>query len=186
MAPVYYETHCRDCHPLKLETEKLPHVAPDALRDFLRSRMAKKGATGDALGEKVTEAEIPVYTSDPDGCMKCHKTDLGPDFPTLPPTVVRTGIRTGIPGEEGEPRRWFSHSQFNHETHRELICVDCHIGATSSKDTADLLLPGKAICLKCHSESGGVSSDCATCHRFHDRTKTRAGEGRLHIGEVVR
>jgi len=186
MAPIYYETHCRDCHPLKLDGEKLPHVAPDALRDFLRSRLSKKGAAGDALGEKMTEAEIPVYTSDPDGCMKCHKTDLGADFPTSPPVVARTGVRTGGPGQEGAPRRWFDHSMFNHETHRELRCVECHAGAETSKLTSDLLMPGLAVCLKCHSEPGGVSFACVTCHRFHDRTAARSGEGRLQIRDVVR
>jgi len=186
MAPLYYETHCRDCHPLKLENEKLPHVAPDVLRDFLRSRLSKKGASGDALTEKVTEAEIPVYTSDPDGCMKCHKTDLGSDFPTSPPTVARTGVRPGPPGQEGQPRHWFSHSLFNHASHRELRCAECHGGAEASRETSDLLMPGQAVCLRCHSTPGGVSFACVTCHQFHDRTSLRPGEGRLQIRDVVK
>jgi hypothetical protein len=186
MAPVLYEAHCRDCHPLKTDGDKMPHVAPDLLRDFLRSRAAKKGAAGDALTEKLTEAEIPVYTSDPDGCMKCHKTDLGSDFPNSPPVVTRTGIRSSAPGQENLPRHWFSHSLFNHDTHRELVCVDCHQGVTMSKETSDLLQPGRQVCLKCHSDAGAVSSACVTCHRFHDRTLDHPRDGRLHIGDVVR
>jgi hypothetical protein len=186
MAPVLYEAHCRDCHPLKTDGDKMPHVAPDLLRDFLRSRAAKKGAAGDALTEKLTEAEIPVYTSDPDGCMKCHKTDLGSDFPNSPPVVTRTGIRSSAPGQENLPRHWFSHSFFNHDTHRELVCVDCHQGVTMSKETSDLLQPGLQVCLKCHSAAGAVSSACVTCHRFHDRTLDHPRDGRLHIGDVVR
>ncbi|HLY09764.1 MAG TPA: cytochrome c3 family protein [Planctomycetota bacterium] len=186
MAPISYETHCRDCHPLKLETEKMPHVAPDVLRDFLRSRFAKKGAAGDALAEKLTEAEVPIYTSDPDGCMKCHKTDLGSDFPASPPAVARTGIRPGPPGQEGEPRHWFLHSVFNHDLHRELRCVECHAGAPASRETADLLLPGQGVCLQCHSRQGGVAFTCVTCHQFHDHTKERTGEGRLQIRDVIR
>lgn len=186
MAPVYYETHCRDCHPIKSDGEKLPHISADALRDFFRSRAAKKGAAGDALGEKVAEAEIPVYTSDPDGCMKCHKTDLGADFPNSPPVVARTGVRTGGPGQEGAPRRWFEHSLFNHETHRELRCAECHLGVDTSKLTSDLLMPNQAVCLKCHSTPGAVSSACVTCHRFHDRAALRPGEGRLQIRDVVK
>lgn len=186
MAPIYYETHCRDCHPLKIDAEKLPHIAPDALRDFLRSRFAKSGAKGDGLTEKLSEAEIPIYTSDPDGCMKCHKTDLGSDFPTSTPVVTRTGVRTGPPGQEGAPRRWFAHAVFNHETHRELRCAECHAGAETSKNTSDLLMPGQAVCLKCHSEQGAVSFACVTCHQFHDRATPRAGEGRLQIKDVVK
>ncbi len=186
MAPIYYESHCRDCHPLKLESEKMPHVASDVLRDFLRSRLAKKGAAGDALAEKVTETEIPIYTSDPDGCMKCHKTDLGAEFPATPPLVAPTGLRRGPPGQEGTPRRWFLHSTFNHETHRELRCVECHAGVGESRKTSDLLMPSRDVCLKCHSEAGGVSFTCVTCHRFHDRSKERTVEGRLRIPDVVK
>jgi hypothetical protein len=186
MAPISYETHCRDCHPLKLDSEKMPHVAPDVLRDFLRSRLSKKGAAGDGLTEKLTEAEIPVYTSDPDGCMKCHKTDLGSDFPTSPPTVARTGIRPVPPAPEGAPRHWYTHSFFSHAAHRELRCAECHAGAEASKLTADLLMPGQAVCLKCHSTAGGVSFACVTCHQFHDRTDVRSGEGRLQIRDVVK
>ena len=148
--------------------------------------MAKKGSAGDALNEKVMEAEIPIYTSDPDGCMKCHKTDLGSDFPAAPPVVAPTGIRVGGPGQEGAPRRWFLHASFNHETHRELRCAECHAGADASKLTSDLLMPSLAVCAKCHGAQGGVPSTCVTCHRFHDRTRERPGEGRLQIKDVVK
>lgn len=185
MAPVHYESHCRDCHPLKLKDERVPHEAPDTIRDFLRSRLARGGAGGEKLDEQTTDAEIPLYTSDPDGCMKCHKTDLGAEFPARPPVVARTGLRPGPPGREGTPRRWYVHSFFNHETHRELGCTECH-AADGSKLTADVLLPSRAACLKCHGPAGGVSSTCVTCHRFHDRSRERAGEGRLRIGEVVK
>ncbi len=184
-APVLYETHCRDCHPLKLKDAPVPHVAPDAVRDFLRSRLAKGGAGGDALAGQVTEAEVPLYTSDPDGCMKCHKTDLGDKFPDVPPVVARTGLRPGLPGREGTPRRWFVHAVFNHETHRELRCTECH-AARESKLTADLLMPSRAACLKCHSAAGGVSTACATCHTFHDKARERTSEGTLRIGDVVK
>lgn len=184
MAPLHYETHCRDCHALKLKDQKVPHEAPDVVRDFLRSRLSKEGKGGDALAEQVTEAEIPLYTSDPDGCMKCHKTDLGADFPASPPVVARTGLRRGPPGQDGEPRRWFVHSFFSHETHRELRCLECHAGADTSRLTADLLLPSQALCLKCHSPAGGVPDGCSTCHVFHDRSRARAGEGPLRIRDV--
>jgi predicted CXXCH cytochrome family protein len=185
MAPVHYESHCRDCHPLKLKDERVPHVAPDAIRDFLRSRLARGGAAGEKLEEQTTEAEIPLYTSDPDGCMKCHKTDLGSDFPAKPPAVARTGIRTGPPGREGEPRRWFVHSFFDHGTHRELRCTECH-AAEGSKLTSDVLLPSRGLCLNCHSASGGAGTACVSCHRFHERPPGGAAEGRLRIGEVIR
>jgi hypothetical protein len=179
-APVNYEAHCRDCHPLKLKEAPVPHETPDRVRDFLRSRLAKDGKGGDALAEQVTEAEIPLFSSDPDGCMKCHKTDLGADFPVAAPVVTRTGI------PKGAPRRWFIHSTFNHETHRELRCTECHGAAETSKFSADVLMPPRELCAKCHSPSGGVPSTCVTCHLFHDKSRERSPEGRLKIGDVMK
>jgi hypothetical protein len=170
--------------PSSSRTSGCPTWGPEELRDFLRSRLSKGGKGGDALSEQVTEAEIPLYTSDPDGCMKCHKTDLGADFPASPPVVARTGLRRGPPGEEGQPRHWFVHSFFNHNTHRELRCLECHAQAETSRLTADLLLPSQALCLKCHSPSGGVPYACVTCHLFHDKSRLRTAEGSLRIQEV--
>ncbi|HXX94345.1 MAG TPA: cytochrome c3 family protein [Planctomycetota bacterium] len=186
MAPILYERHCAECHPLKLKDDRVPHRSPDVVRDFLRSRLAQGGKGGDPLAELVTEAEIPIYTSDPDGCMKCHKTDLGPNFPATAPVVTPTGLRPGAPGDEGAPRRWFLHSKFDHRAHQELRCLECHGAADSSRLTADVLMPSQALCLRCHGPSGGAASTCATCHLYHDRTREGAAEGRLRIPEVLK
>jgi hypothetical protein len=186
MAPLLYEKHCMDCHALRFRDERVPHRPPDVVRDFLRSRLAQAGKGGEALAELVTEAEIPIYTSDPDGCMKCHKTDLGANFPASPPVVSPTGLRPGPPGEEGSPRRWFVHSRFDHGAHRELRCLECHAGAESSRLTADVLLPSQTQCIRCHGPSGGVAFTCATCHLYHGPSRERPAEGRLRIGDVVK
>jgi hypothetical protein len=183
MAPLLYETHCMDCHAVKLKDEHVPHRAPDVVRDFLRSRLAATAKGPDALAEQVTEAEIPLYTSDPDGCMKCHKTDLGPNFPAAPPVVSRTGLR---PGTDGAPRRWFAHATFNHEAHRELRCLECHAAADGSRLTSDVLMPSQGLCVRCHGPAGGVAYTCATCHLYHDKSRERPAEGRLRVGDVVK
>jgi hypothetical protein len=186
MAPIRYDSACSDCHPIRWKSERAPHVAPPVLRDFLRSRIAAGGASGTALAEQVTEAEIPLYTSDPDGCMKCHKTDLGSAFPDGPPVVTPTGFYGKAAEPEGSPRRWFPQSTFNHATHRELTCGECHAEASTSQLTSDLLLPGRAICLRCHSQPGGATTACVTCHRFHDRALAPVGDGRLQVGDMLR
>jgi hypothetical protein len=188
MAPVHFESHCRDCHGMSFKGEKLPHVTPQEVRDFLRSRLAKEKLTADDLAVQVNvEAETQVYESDPNSCQKCHKVDRGDVSPEAPPPALkRTGLRPGGPGREGTPRRWFVHSTFDHGTHRELRCTECHAGAETSKLTSDLLLPTQASCLRCHSPQGGVSAACVTCHTFHDKSRDRAGDGRLRIGEVVK
>jgi hypothetical protein len=186
MAPVRYESHCADCHPIKFKEGRVPHEAPDVVRDFLRSRLALAGAAGDKLADQLAEAEIPLYTSDPDGCMKCHKTDLGSDFPGKPPAVAPTGMRQSGPSDSSRPRRWLIHSRFDHGTHRELRCAECHGGAETSRLTADVLLPSQSVCVKCHSPAGGVPSACVTCHLYHDKSRERTAEGQLKIKDVVK
>lgn len=186
MAPILYEKHCMDCHGLKIGDEAVPHEEPREIRDFLRSLLAAKGKGGDELADEVAEAEIPLYTSDPSGCMKCHASDLGDDFPAKPPVVARTGLRPGPIGDEGRPRRWMAHAFFNHDTHRTLRCVECHAGADKSAKTSDVLMPRKDACVACHGARGGVISTCVTCHTYHDKTKPRSEASRLGIGDVLK
>jgi hypothetical protein len=188
MAPIHYESHCIDCHALKLEGQPVPHEAPNVVRDFLRSRLAVKGKGGEDLAVQVIEVESPIYTSDTVNCGKCHQVKDADDPLVAPPAVVRTGLRPGPAGNDGAPRRWFGQAFFNHDTHRTLRCLECHGGAETSKDTADLLMPAKAACLRCHAPSpaGGVASACSTCHTYHDKTRQRPADGRLNIGEVLK
>jgi hypothetical protein len=64
--------------------------------------------------------------------------------------------------------RWLPRAQFNHAKHSAVGCAQCH-QAAASRDTADILLPGKNSCVACHSASGGVSDSCATCHTYHKK-----------------
>lgn len=194
MKPIHYESHCRDCHPLKLEADPfenpiaVPHQTPAVVRDFLRSRFAAFVADHaddeEWITDQVMDVEQTLYTSDPAACSKCHETELGDDFPDVPPILQPTGIHSGGPGYEGAPRRWFAHSFFNHKPHRELKCMACHKGADSTSKTSDLRLPGRAICLTCHSRSGGAPTTCVECHTFHDPTRARGTEGKLHLRDL--
>ncbi|HEX7901062.1 MAG TPA: hypothetical protein VF950_25100 [Planctomycetota bacterium] len=186
MAPILYETHCVDCHALKVDNQPVPHEAPNVVRDFLRSRLAAKGKGGEELAVQVLEVESPLYTSDVVNCGKCHQVKEADDPLVAPPTVARSGARTGPPGDEGRPRRWMAHASFSHDTHRTLRCLECHPGGDTSAKTSDLLMPNKASCLVCHSRAGGVVSTCVTCHTYHDKTKVPAEAARLGIREVLK
>ena len=88
------------------------------------------------------------------------------------------------------PRRWFASARFDHQAHRNLSCVECHAGAETSKETADVLSPdfdggmaglppaeGKPAvvaaesCLKCHGAGQpnlpAALSACIVCHDYH-------------------
>lgn len=80
------------------------------------------------------------------------------------------------------PRRWFTDSHFNHDSHRNLQCVACHGQAMQSTLTSDVLMPGIEACAGCHHPSESEArrssgSDCVMCHNFHDRTHERSFDG---------
>lgn len=62
--------------------------------------------------------------------------------------------------------RWILRSDFDHTKHRSVKCDDCH-HATQSRLTSDILMPGIASCVTCHSPKGKVAAECITCHSYH-------------------
>jgi hypothetical protein len=186
---VSYEQHCRNCHGLQFDefnpTLTLPHGRAEHVRAFLRSlpthygELARRqgGLSGPGVDEFVTQQMVRLrdrfldgtnleravfftalrQSADGrqkfDGCATCH--EVRPDglfAPTITPPA--------------SPDRWMSRAQFDHSKHASLACVKCH-DATRSADTADVILPGKAACVECHSPKGGVPSNCSFCHSYH-------------------
>jgi hypothetical protein len=85
------------------------------------------------------------------------------------------------------PERWFQHSNFRHDSHRMVGCTECHGQAVTSRETSDVLLPGRDTCLRCHTGSGtGARADCAECHSYHERGKERGLDGPLKIEDFLR
>jgi predicted CXXCH cytochrome family protein len=91
-------------------------------------------------------------------CGECH-------FPTT------SGGRLGVL-PVNQPSRYFAHGRFDHADHRQENCTSCH-KADTSKESADLLLPGIAQCRTCHlgenTRTAEVPSGCAMCHSYHSR-----------------
>ena len=99
------------------------------------------------------------------------------------------------------PDRFFVHAKFDHSAHTMVSCDSCHgkkgegtalsanasaailadIGVAANakgvrwkaKLTSDTLMPDKASCVTCHSAKGGVVSNCATCHDYHNALRRR-------------
>jgi len=64
---------------------------------------------------------------------------------------------------------------FSHGRHlgRGMACLDCHADALTSTESKDLLLPGEAVCARCHpidraqperAVTGQPPARCAACH----------------------
>jgi predicted CXXCH cytochrome family protein len=70
------------------------------------------------------------------------------------------------------PKGMFPHSQ--HQTYDgktgDAACIACHQGVTTSKVSADVLLPPVSQCRDCHGSNKAatnVAATCDTCHGFH-------------------
>lgn len=111
---------------------------------------------------------------------------------TAPPRVATTAPvapPTRRPLATPEGRRWFTASLFDHDAHRGMTCNDCHAAANGSTLTTDVLLPDAQSCMTCHQggpQSKSVaSSNCITCHDYHDRTREGPHAG-LTLSEVLK
>jgi len=65
--------------------------------------------------------------------------------------------------------RWMPKAQFDHAAHSTTPCTDCH-KATSSKTSADVLMPKIETCRACHGGEGAATalpSTCIMCHVYH-------------------
>lgn len=70
--------------------------------------------------------------------------------------------------------QWLPHAKFDHDAHRGFSCSGCHLGAASSKETTDVLIPGIATCQKCHAPGPEhAESRCFECHTYHDWEKRK-------------
>jgi len=150
MLPVRYEKHCSRCHTLELEVEKgkppllLPHGSQENLATALSTYL--KGRSVDGVPARLTEATKVASKA---LCERCHG-EAGGRAP-------------------GIPNVWMPRADFAHRPHRSLECVACHAAAASSSSTQDVLLPSKAVCVRCHQASNATLSACETCHRYHPR-----------------
>jgi hypothetical protein len=95
------------------------------------------------------------------GCAYCHEVKASA---AQMPIVTKPVI----------PDRWMVHAQFNHASHKMMSCEACHGQVARSEKTSDVNLPDKASCVTCHSAKGGVVSNCATCHDYHNAEPARS------------
>lgn len=111
---------------------------------------------------KGTESSGGAARANYAGCAYCHevKQSGGGAFPMA--TVVAPLIID----------RWMPHAHFSHARHEGVIsCRECHVSATASQLTSDVLMPTKESCTTCHSTTAPplkrVSAECSLCHTYH-------------------
>jgi len=131
-------------------------------------------------------------------CSECHQMIGDAESLDIEPVIMHPA--------------WLAHAKFSHVAHRKVECRSCHTGAfpkdggeavqTVALDTGEPFLPGRDVCLECHSPSrdsqtntaGGAPFDCVLCHRYHDVDNPWHGRGntaraagqRVTIPEFIR
>jgi hypothetical protein len=105
-------------------------------------------------------------------CIECHQMTAQPDSLEVQPVSIRAV--------------WLAGSKFDHAAHRAISCQACHAGAypatlpaepaaIQTLDADPSFIPGRQLCLKCHSPAegsgttatGGARFDCVECHDYH-------------------
>jgi len=94
-------------------------------------------------------------------CGECHTATVKNGRPAVVPVKL--------------PARYMAHGWFDHASHKQARCTECH-AATGSTSSSDVLLPKVAECRTCHigeqrtglfAPKGKVPSGCAMCHVYH-------------------
>jgi len=210
MQPISYARHCISCHPLLFDkrfTDSVPHDTPEVIHAFLVKRYTDYITTHPAeLRETKSTIALPakpvpvsprIYT--PQGwvnarvaeaenllwrktCEQCHALSSVPPPPPVAPAPVAMPAELPVVAKSNIPVRWFPDARFDHEAHRAWTCETCHASATTSKETADILVPGEKTCEQCHHAGpDAAEARCFECHTYHDWSKQKRVKGTAHV-----
>ncbi|MEO7247210.1 MAG: cytochrome C, partial [Novosphingobium sp.] len=167
------ERDCGACHSLAYDriggTVRTLHHGDvaQALADLSTYRGAvpitsrqRPGAFGDGgiYHARFSAAPVPTAAFSRNGvCGTCHSAEMRDGRLAVRRVTLQS--------------RYMDHAWFDHRTHRQSPCSECHAAAQSSS-SSDLLLPGIKTCRTCHAggesaEAKKIPSGCADCHSYH-------------------
>ena len=195
MAPVSMEKHCSECHALGFEpavtARQVPHGPVKEMETMLREFYARL-ALGDVPADVAPPRDLPrmrpgaVLTAEERQqvmrvadakarrvmremletravCSTCHyvKHAKNGEWQVAPVALTES---------------WMPNATFTHARHSTQPCATCH-DVRGSRRAEDVAMPAIAQCRECHGGTapamGKLASDCATCHRFHQRVEGR-------------
>jgi hypothetical protein len=191
IAPISMEQHCQRCHSLAFEPQvtkrqvvhgdeaqmatmlrefyarlvlgdvppdvnppkDLPRMRPGAVLSYQERQQALRIADQKAnlvLRELFETREV---------CSTCHEVTRKESAAGWKIAPVRVA------------QIWMPQALFTHAKHSTAKCETCH-DVSNSKDAKTIAMPDIAKCRECHvgakAVTGKVTSDCATCHKFHE------------------
>lgn len=154
--------------------EPSPPVADDRGLPGRPALTPEAAASASWVEQQLEQAERVLFAG-AGGCRYCHQVAT-PWQPGRLPDIVPPKL----------PERWLGRSVFQHDSHRMLRCTECHGGATTSRQTSDVLLPRIDNCRSCHNPQVGAGSGCAECHHYHDHRLDRGWQGTRTIADCLR
>jgi hypothetical protein len=204
MVPPKFAQACAACHLLQFDkrfAEQVPHDKPEVVHVFVVKKFQEYIAAHPAelRGEPPPDRRLPEKPLPPPArvltpvqwvaehtaeaetllwrktCAQCHAM-TGVGSGTVPKIAVASTAEQPLPkvAAANTVLRWMPHARFDHDAHRGFSCVSCHVKAATSKDVADVLVPGIATCKSCHAPGGSnAESRCFECHNYHDWTKRK-------------
>ncbi|MDH5245127.1 MAG: cytochrome c3 family protein [Betaproteobacteria bacterium] len=190
MAPVLMELHCQRCHSLAFEPKvtkrQVVHGDEEAIATMLREFYARL-VLGDVPPDVNPPPDLPrmrpgavVTYQQRQQALKIAdekaKLVLRELYETRKVCSTCHGVTRKADGTGWDvaPVRvaeiWMPQALFSHAKHATEKCSKCH-DVAQSKDSKHIAMPDIAICRECHvgarAVAGKVTSDCATCHKFH-------------------
>jgi predicted CXXCH cytochrome family protein len=152
--PISYKRDCLVCHTKQLEVGSadarftVPHGSEQNVVNTLKVQAPKQFLHY-------------LESLKSEGCAYCHEIVETKKEDALPWRVMPLNIN----------QDWFSKAHFNHASHRTQECESCH-NVEKSETSADVAMPDRKSCLKCHSgnspKSKRIASGCMSCHQFHN------------------
>jgi len=188
--PVSMEQHCQQCHSLAFEPQvtkrQVPHGSEAAVNTMLQEFYARlvlgdappdvnpppdlrRMRPGAVLSYQDRQAALQIANQKAKTvlydlfekrkvCSTCHYVTRSTDAAGWDVAPVRL------------TQVWMPQAVFTHAKHSTEQCTLCH-DITKSTEAKDIAMPNIAKCRECHvgakPVSGKVTSDCATCHKFH-------------------
>jgi predicted CXXCH cytochrome family protein len=192
MQAITMDEHCSGCHALNFDADDpsrtVPHGDPEGVLQALIEYYSAKllGADSEVVEQRVRRPGQSLSRADRDraaaearvqalavaedlferrACVNCHevrKRDSNEEMPWYVAPVRLT-------------ESFFPHASFSHAAHDTEVtsCDGCH-NATASQSSADVLIPGIAVCRDCHgsgvarrNNASQTPSTCIMCHSFH-------------------
>ncbi|HEX7558849.1 MAG TPA: cytochrome c3 family protein [Usitatibacter sp.] len=193
--PISMAKQCQECHRLEIEpavtARQAPHGKPAdavamieefyatlALKGVPDSFQKAFGVPGEGLLRRAGATEVErqdalrlatrkaqqVATDlfEVRVCKTCHEVTRESPADASAPSWKIAPVRAAS--------RWMPAARFDHRSHAQTKCADCH-DVARSKSGDDVAMPGIESGRECHGgsqpRSGKVTSTCLLCHDFH-------------------